>query len=431
MMTEKTLESTVESFNAPYVERVQALLACPRLQEAFDLIDADADLAMAEQVELSEIESPSFEEQARAEAFAQKMRQLGLTDIIVDEVGNVIVRRPGLEATAPVIALGAHLDSVFPRGTDVKVKFEAPNIYRGPGIGDNCTGLRVLLQLARTMQQMSLQTKGDILFVGTVGEEGLGDIRGAKHFVATQKVDAFIAVDSSDVKRILVGATGSKRWRITVTGPGGHSYASFGKIPSAIHAICRAGAQFANLKVPEDPKTTFTIGKIEGGTSVNSIAAQCHVDVDMRSVSAQELGKLEQQVLAIFEKAVQEENAFWGVTGSAQALQMSLTPLGDRPAGSRPLDCPVIQAAFAAQKALNIGPTRFAYASTDANAPMSRGIPSTTLASGGIGAREHSLDEYFIKDETYQLGPKLILLTILALSGTASKDALLPKLKSA
>ena len=404
--------------------QVKKLAEKPEVKAAMEQAAREVDRAMEEQIELCEIEAPTFHEEVRARRVAELMRAYGLTNVVTDPIGNVVGRRPG-KGNGPVLALGAHMDTVFPAGTDVKVRREG-NIYRAPGIGDNCSGLRALLQILRMFNDQKIETEGDILFVGTVGEEGNGDIRGSKAlFDGTRHIDGFIAIDSTDVGRVLNGATGSHRWRLSVDGKGGHSYAEFGRCPSAIHAICRAGAKVGCFKVPADPKTTYTIGTIKGGTTVNTIAAHCEVEVDMRSVSNEELLKLEARVLKAFEEAVQEENDFWGITDESLKLKLTKTQIGNRPAGMRPDDCPVLQTARSAQKALGIELTKYMCSSTDANAPMSLGIPSTCLCSGGRGVNAHSVTEYFEKVNT-QLGPQLVFLTAAALTGACGEKPVLP-----
>ncbi len=404
--------------------QVKKLAAMPAVKAAMEQAAREVDRAMEEQIELCEIEAPTFHEETRAKRVAELMRAYGLTDVVTDPIGNVVGRRPG-KGNGPVLALGAHMDTVFPAGTDVKVRREG-NIYRAPGIGDNCSGLRALLQILRMFNDQKIETEGDILFVGTVGEEGNGDIRGSKAlFDGTRHIDGFVAIDSTDVGRILHGATGSHRWRLSVDGKGGHSYAEFGRCPSAIHAICRAGAKVGCFRVPADPKTTYTIGTIKGGTTVNTIAAHCEVEVDMRSVSNEELLKLEDRVLKAFEEAVQEENDFWGITDESLKLKLTKTQIGNRPAGMRPDDCPVLQTARSAQKVLGIELTKYMCASTDANAPMSLGIPATCLCSGGRGMNAHSVTEYFEMVDT-QLGPQLVFLTAAALVGACGEKPVLP-----
>ena len=404
--------------------QVKKLAAMPAVKAAMEQAAREVDRAMEEQIELCEIEAPTFHEETRAKRVAELMRAYDLTDVVTDPIGNVVGRRPG-KGNGPVLALGAHMDTVFPAGTDVKVRREG-NIYRAPGIGDNCSGLRALLQILRMFNDQKIETEGDILFVGTVGEEGNGDIRGSKAlFDGTRHIDGFVAIDSTDVGRILHGATGSHRWRLSVDGKGGHSYAEFGRCPSAIHAICRAGAKVGCFRVPADPKTTYTIGTIKGGTTVNTIAAHCEVEVDMRSVSNEELLKLEERVLKAFEEAVQEENDFWGITDESLKLKLTKTQIGNRPAGMRPDDCPVLQTARSAQKVLGIELTKYMCASPDANAPMSLGIPATCLCSGGRGMNAHSVTEYFEMVDT-QLGPQLVFLTAAALVGACGEKPVLP-----
>lgn len=406
------------------IEQIEKLSSMPAVKAAFDICAQEVERAMAEQVRISEIESPTFAEKVRGEAIMELMKAYGLKDVVMDPSGNVVGRRPGKD-NGPVLAIAAHLDTVFPAGTNLKVTKEGP-IYRGPGIGDNASGLRSMLQVLRALEGAKIETAGDILFVGTVGEEGNGDIRGAKAlFDGSRKIDGFMALDMADVYTVQNGATGAHRWRIAIEGQGGHSYIDYAKVPSAIHAMCRAGNIIADFDPPENPKTTFTIGTIKGGTTVNTIAAHCEVEVDMRSVSNEELLKLEARVLKAFEEAVQEENDFWGITDESLKLKLTKTQIGNRPAGMRPDDCPVLQTARSAQKVLGIELTKYMCSSTDANAPMSLGIPSTCLCSGGRGVNAHSVTEYFEKVDT-QLGPQLVFLTAAALTGACGEKPVLP-----
>ena len=395
------------------------------LQQCVD----EAEFAKGEQIRISEIPAPTFKESVRAEEIARLLRTYGLTDVVIDPIGNVVGRRPGtLGKKGPVLAMGAHMDTVFPEGTDVRVT-EKDGVYYGPGLGDNASNLRSMMQILRALTEQNIQTQGDLLFVGTVGEEGNGDIRGVKAlFDGSRHIDGFLALDSSDVGRILYGATGSHRWRVTITGPGGHSYSDFGLIPSAIHAMGRAVAKIADVEVPVEPKTTFSVGLIKGGTSVNTIAPSAVVDVDMRSVDNATLLELEKTILETFHQAVAEENARWKVTEDAKKLRVSFEQIGSRPAGLRPVDCPVLQSARSAQKVLGIAMTKYNCASTDANKPISLGIPATCLSSGGIGRGAHTPEEHFIFKDIH-LGPQLALLTALALVGTEDETPILPVLE--
>jgi len=394
-----------------------------KVEHALRLALEQSEASLREQVELCEIPAPTFEEKTRGEEIIRRMKAYGYEDAAFDSIGNVVSYVKGT-GKGPTLAIGAHMDTVFPAGTDVKVKVEGKR-YSAPGIGDNCSGLRALLQVARCLKEAKIQTIGDLYLVFTVGEEGLGDIRGAKHFLEKHHVDGFIAVDNTEIGRVLKGAIGSHRYRITFTGPGGHSAAHFGQVPSAIHAMCLAGAKVAHLQVPKGSKTTFTIGKISGGTSVNTIAPSCQVEVDMRSISNDHLLDLETRMLRCFEQGAQEENAIWGITDPEKMIKMTKEPIGNRPAGIRPDNCPVLQCSRAALEVLGQSLTNYGYSSTDANMAVSQGIHATCLSSGGCQVKTHSVKEYFDAVDIH-LGPQLILLTALALLGTDAFEPQLP-----
>mgnify|MGYP002903762435 CR=1 FL=1 len=409
--------------------RLADLCGDDRVKTALQVCVDEADRAMEEQIHISEIESPTFAEGVRGEEIARLLKEYGLTDVVIDPSGNVVGRRPGT-GSGPVLAIAAHLDTVFPAGTNLKVRKEG-HLYYGPGIGDNASGLRSMLQVLRALEKAGIETDGDILFVGTVGEEGNGDIRGSKHlFNGTNHIDGFLAVDNADMGRLLYAAIGSHRYRFTITGPGGHSWTNFSECPSAVHAMCLAGAKVAHVKVPEGPRTTFTIGTIKGGTSVNTIAASCQVDVDMRSLDDGNLAALEAMIFKCFEEGVAEENAIWGVTDPAKQVRLEVTMIGDRPGGQRPHDCPVLQTSRAAMDCLGLELKRYTCSSTDANKPVSLGIPATCLSGGGAMYRTHTVDEYYDAIHIEE-GPKMVFLTACALAGAEGMKALLPKLPAA
>lgn len=409
------------------LERVEALRELPAVRAALEVCAEEVERAMAEQIRISETESPTFAERNRGELIMSLLREYGLEDVVMDESGNVVGRRPGTGA-GPVLAIAAHLDTVFPAGTNLKVTKEG-NLYRGPGIGDNASGLRSMLQVLRALNRAEIATEGDILFVGTVGEEGNGDIRGAKAlFDGSRHIDGFIALDMADVNSVQNGATGAHRWRVAIEGTGGHSYLDYGMVPSAIHAMGRALNVIADFQTPETPKTTFTVGTIKGGTTVNTIAARCEVDVDLRSVDLEELDKLEKATLAAFEKAVELENRRWPKAGADRQLKLVLTQIGNRPAGMQPDDSPAAQAALCAMKTMDIEVKQCRPSSTDANMPISIGIPSVCIGTGGVTHNEHSLKEFFDATEM-EKGPQLAILSTLALVGVAGASAaMLPKM---
>ena len=409
------MKDRVPEIEEAMLERVRGLAARDDVARAMSICKEQVAEAMAEQVKIAEIESPTFAEKVRGEAVMELMRAYGLTDVVMDPSGNVVGRRPGT-GSGPTLAIAAHLDTVFPAGTDLKVRREG-NLYYGPGIGDNASGIRSMLQVLRALEGAGIRTEGDILFVGTVGEEGNGDIRGAKAlFDGSRKIDGFMALDMADVNTLQNGATGAHRWRLSIEGEGGHSYLDYGHVPSAIHAMCRAGALIADLDLPETPKTTYTIGTIKGGTTVNTIAAKCSVDVDLRSVDVAELAKLEETVLAAFEKAVELENAHWPKADAAHQLKLVKTQIGNRPAGLRPDNCPAVQAALAAMATMGIEVKQCRPSSTDANMPMSINLPAVCIGTGGVTNLEHSLKEFFDSTDM-EKGPQLATLIALALVG--------------
>ena len=404
----------------PVLEHVQAavnqLVASDVVKAAIEAVKRDDEKTLADQIAITEVEAPPFHEEVRAKDFVRRLEELGLKASI-DEEGNVLARRSG-KGNGPTLVLAAHLDTVFPAGTNPKVRREG-NRYLAPGISVVARGLAAILQVLRTLQEFKIETVGDILFVGSVGEEGNGDLRGSKYLFNKSgiHIDGFISVDGVNVNRVLCGATGSKRYRVHYDGPGGHSWNAFGT-PSAIHAIGRAIAKIADIQTVSDPKTTFTCGTIKGGTPVNTIAAHCEVDVDMRSVAMEDLMKVEETILAAFEEAVAEANARWTKAPESSYVKLTKTKIGDRPAGQRPAACPAVTAALEGAQALGIEVTWTGSSSTDCNLPMSLGIPAVCLGTGGHTYNEHSLKEYFDSTDMH-LGPQLALLTVLGITGLA------------
>lgn len=418
-----SLHPEIPSINESVLQAMKVLATDPKIQKGLQIAKDQASFAMQEQVELCEIASPTFEEATRAKEIARRMEQYGLTDVSIDEIGNVVGVRKGT-GNGPVLVIDAHMDTVFPMGTDVKVRREGDTYY-APGIGDNTSGCRALLQLIRCFNEADIKTEGDILFVGTVGEEGNGDIRGAKFIVkGDRQVDGYIAIDSFSEGVVVNGGVGCHRWRVSIDGKGGHSFMDFSQIPSAIHAMCHAGHLIDHLVPPSEPYTTFNIGTIKGGTSVNTIAPHCEVDIDIRSISNDELLKLEAQIFEALDAGVEEENKRWGISDPEKMLTLTKTQIGDRPAGSRGGECPVIQCALSAQKVLGIELTQYGPSATDANAPISKNIPAACLGSGGLSEKFHTLDEYFVDRNSYK-GPQLVFLAACMLVGAEGQKALL------
>jgi acetylornithine deacetylase/succinyl-diaminopimelate desuccinylase-like protein len=391
---------------------VDALLGNPRIAKALEDIKSDDTRTFEEQKRITEIPAPPYKEKVRAEYYQKRMQELGFKDAAIDGEGNVIALRRGFGGGRPKLVVSAHLDTVFPEGTDVTVK-EKDGAILAPGIGDDSRGLAALLSLIKSMNANDIATVGDIMFVGTVGEEELGNLRGVKALFRDHKdIDGFISIDGLGISRVVNQATGSHRYEFVFKGPGGHSFQEFG-LPSAIHAMGRAIAKISELQPPSDPKTTFTVGTVAGGTSVNAIAAEARMAVDMRSNSTEELLKLEARLLDLVKEAVADENARW----KSDKLTVEARLIGDRPAGSVSMDSPIVQATQRAVAAVTRTPrVTFAGTSTDSNIAMSLGIPAVTIGGGGEGGNWHSRNEWYKPTDAYH-GPQNALLTILMLTG--------------
>jgi tripeptide aminopeptidase len=382
----------------------------PAVVKALEGIRGDGERMFEEQVRLTEIPAPPFKEATRARYYLKKLRQAGLSDARIDSEGNVIGVRRG-NGRGPRLVISAHLDTVFPEGTDVKVR-EKGGRYYAPGIGDDAAGLTTLLTMAEHLNKSGVRTVGDIIIVGTVGEEELGDLRGVKALLREDKdIDGFISLDGVGLGRIVNHATGSHRFFIEFKGPGGHSFSAFG-LPSAIHAMGRAISKIGDLRPPAEPKTTFTVGTVKGGTSVNAIAGDATMAVDIRSNSQEALLKFEEQVLAAVSEAVDDENRRW----NSKAISVDVKLVGDRPAGATPVESPIVQAARAAFQAVGTQTRAITAASTDSNLPMNLGIPAITLSSAGQGGGAHSLGEWYSPVNNW-LGPQVALLVSLGLVG--------------
>ncbi len=390
----------------------RAILANPKVIKTLEDIKADDERTLAEQKRITEIPAPPYKEKVRAEYYLKRLQELGFEDASIDSEGNVMALRKGSGGGRPKLVVSAHLDTVFPEGTDVSVK-EKDGVLRAPGIGDNSRGLAALLSLIKSINANEIATVGDILFVGTVGEEELGNLRGVKALFRDHgDIDGFISIDGLGITRVVNQATGSHRYEMIFRGPGGHSFQEFG-LPSAIHAMGRAVAKISELQTPADPKTTFTVGTVAGGTSVNAIASEARMAVDMRSNSTEELLKLEARLLDLVKQAVVEENARW----KSDKMTVEIKLIGDRPAGIVALDSPIVQATQRAVSAITRGPrVTFAGSSTDSNLAMSLGIPAVTIGGGGEGGNWHSRNEWYRPVDAY-FGPQNALLTVLMLSG--------------
>lgn len=383
------------------------LVKDPTVVAALDASKRYEPKAVEEQVRICEIPAPPFKETVRGKEFEKLFRGLGLQNVFIDKAGNVLGTRPGT-APRPNVVFAAHLDTVFPEETNVQVSRDG-NVLKGPGIGDDCRGLTVLLSIVRALDEGKVKTPGTITFVANVGEEGLGDLRGVKElFQVTLKdgIDKFVSIDGTGLGIANVGV-GSFRYRVMFKGPGGHSYGAFGNA-NPIHALGRAMAKISDFQVPAKPKTTFNVGRIGGGTSVNSIPFEAWMEVDMRSPDPASLKALDEKFKAAMQAACDEENKRWNDKGK---ISVSPELVGLRPAGNTPVDSPIVKTAMGVSRALGIEEI-LREGSTDSNVPMNMGIPAVTISGGGKGTGAHSLGEAFDTTDSWIGTQRALLLAI-------------------
>jgi tripeptide aminopeptidase len=383
------------------------LLRDPTVKAALDAARRNEPQAIERQIRVCEIPAPPFHETERALQLKQLFVNLGLKDVHIDKAGNVIGVRPGL-SPRPNLVFSAHLDTVFPEETAVKVSREGP-VLKGPGIGDDCRGLAVMLATIQALDEAKVQTPGTITFVADVGEEGLGDLRGVKTLFSDSmpgQIDKFVSVDGNGLGIVNIGV-GSMRYRVTFKGPGGHSYGAFG-MANAIQAMGRAIAKISDFKVPANPKTTFNVGRVGGGTSVNAIPSEAWMEVDLRSTDVSSLKALDLEFLSAIQAAVEEENRRWNNRGKVSA---SPELVGLRPAGQTPEASPIVVTALAISRALGIV-EGLSEASTDANVPMNMNIQAITIGGGGSGSGVHTLNETFDTTDSWQGTERAVLLAI-------------------
>ena len=386
------------------------LMQTPEVRAALDAAKHNESHFTDEQIRICEISAPPFKEEVRGQELAKLFKQLELDNVHIDKAGNVIGTRPGA-AAHPNLVFSAHLDTVFPEGTDVKVKREG-TVLKGPGIGDDCRGLVVMLGVIQALKEGNVKTPGTITFVADTGEEGLGDLRGTKNLFNDSlkgQIDKFISVDGTGLSVTNIGV-GSYRYRVTFKGPGGHSFGAFG-MANPIQAMGRAIAKIDAFEVPANPKTTFDVGRVGGGTFVNAIPLEGWMEVDMRSSDKASLEAVNNKFKAAVKEAVEEENRRWNnrgpVTGSAELV-------GLRPAGITPSDSAIIQTTVAVSKIFGFD-GKLREGSTDSNVPMNLDIPAVTIGGGGIGTGAHSLNEAFDTKDSY-IGTQRALLLAVALA---------------
>jgi acetylornithine deacetylase/succinyl-diaminopimelate desuccinylase-like protein len=395
---------------------VRRIMDTDQFKRAVATLGADHDRIVGDIIRFTETEAPSFQEDTRAKAWAEEARAHGLQDLEIDAEGNVTGIRRGI-GNGRLICVAAHLDTVFPAGTDLKVRREGTKLF-APGIGDDTRSLAVILGWLRALDAAGISTRDDILFVADVGEEGLGDLRGMRHLFGKSRykdrISAFITVDSPNMEKIVTGGVGSKRYKTVFKGPGGHSFGAFGLV-NPMFAMADAVARLGRVHVASKPKTTFSASVTGGGTSINAIPDRVWTDFDLRSESPEALERLEAAFFALIDAAVAAENAVRSVHNGK--ISVEIEKIGDRPAGHTPETNELPRFAEAALNAHGIE-TTFEYSSTDANIPMSMGIPAIKIGSGGTGGRQHSLEEWIdVEKDASVKGMAAGLATVLAVAG--------------
>ena len=408
-----------EELNPLYRDEIKALASQAEMISAFALIEEDAPTAREQLIELTEIPAPPFMEDARARHFADLLREVGVDSVWIDEVGNVIAIRRGKDGKRTV-AIDAHLDTVFPEGTDVTVRISGDTMF-APGIADDTRGLAMLLSMLRGMNTAEIETVDDVLLIGSVGEEGLGDLRGVKHLFSDKgpAIDSWISVDGGTIGRVSNMGLGSYRYKVTFRGPGGHSWGAFG-MANPHHALGMAIRNFVEVADPftdRGDRTSYNVGRIGGGTSVNSIPFESWMEIDMRSVSPERLDSLDALFRDAMYRARDEQNA---LSRLGDTLTVELEMIGNRPSGELGAEIPLVQRAMASTAFFGKRPI-LNRGSTNSNIPIALGIPAVTIGRGGKGANAHSLDEWWLDADGYK-ATQLALLVLVAESGGLASD---------
>ncbi len=411
---QKKIEAKVDM----YTQQVQVLARNKQVNEAFAIIDNLEPITRKEHIELNQVPAPPFKESVRAQYFKKMLEAASPDNVWIDSMGNVLALRKGKKGGRTVV-LDAHLDTVFPEGTDVTVKFKGDTLY-APGISDDTRGLIVMLTVLKALEKANIETNDDVLFVATVGEEGLGDLQGVKYIMEKSKlkIDSWIAIDGTEINLIVNGALGSVRYKAMINGPGGHSWGAFG-LGNPHHAMAKAMNYFADDATrftSTGIKTSFNVGRTGGGTSVNSIPFESWAEVDMRSESPSQLKKIDSIFKISMKRGVDDYNAS---IKKGPALTISLQRIGYRPSGTTSEKEPLVQRAWAASKHFIDNP-KFEIVSTNANIPIAHGIPAITIGAGGKSNNEHSLDEWWLNDKGVD-GIKFVLLTLLMEAGVEKK----------
>lgn len=408
--------SSIQAFSPAAI--IGELIESFEVLRAFKFFDSHLKQITEEQIRICSIPAPPFGEKERAEYLRERLLESGIPDAKIDEEGNCLALRRG-QSDTPLLVVSAHLDTVFPAGTDVKVRRDDSKLL-APGISDDGCGLAALIAIADALTAARIETAGSLLFVGTVGEEGEGNLRGVRHLLTqgewANRIDAFLSFDGHGIERITNRALGSRRYRVHLRGTGGHSWSDFG-VANPVHALGRAITKLASYPAPKEPRTTFNVGRIEGGSSVNAIPREATMDVDLRSSGAQELLKLDAFFRRALLEAAEDENASRRSGGPPLELKVDL--IGERPGGETPADAFLVKLACEATEALGATPI-LDQASTDSNMAISLNIPAVTLGGGGSASNAHTLDEWYDPGGR-DVGLRRGLLVILGMVGLSNR----------
>tara|TARA_X000000368_G_scaffold77352_1_gene57701 strand:+ start:1221 stop:2504 length:1284 start_codon:yes stop_codon:yes gene_type:complete len=397
-----------------YFNEIKAILKNKKVKKSYEYIIQQEPFTYENLIKLTEIEAPPFKEQNRAIEFKHMIEEIGIDSVWIDLEGNVVGLLKGQEGTRTV-GLDAHLDTVFPEGTDVKVRIKNDTLY-APGIADDSRGLSMLLTILKTIRNNDIPLRDNLLFIGSVGEEGLGDLRGVKYLFrnGASKIDSWISIDGGSIGRVNNKGLGSYRYRVTFIGPGGHSWGSFGLV-NPHHALGKAIQLFVNSAdnyTSKGSKTSYNIGIIKGGTSINSIPFESIMEVDIRSVDPSRLDEMEEILQNSVKEALDDQN---NRKRMGDNLTYVIDKIGNRPSGELSPSLPLVQRAMAVTKHFGVTP-RLTRGSTNSNIPISLGIPSVTIGRGGKGGNVHSLAEWWYNDRGYR-SIQLSLLLVLMEAG--------------
>ena len=406
-------------------DEVRRLAEHPAVRSAFGIIEELEPRTIRELIELTQVPAPPFMEEERARVYAEWLREAGADSVFIDEEGNAIgIRygRGGARGSTPegerrTVALSGHLDTVFPEFVDVTVEQRGDTLF-APGIGDDTRGLIAVLTVLRALEAAGIETEADVQFIGTVGEEGLGDLRGMKHLFreGADPIHTWIDVDGTGLGRIVNKGLGSHRFRVIFRGPGGHSWGAFG-LANPAHALGRGIRHFqdvADTLTRSGPRTSYNVGRIGGGTSVNAIPFESWMEVDMRSESAESLGRIDAAFRGAMRRALAEENA---LRRAGPEIELELDQIGDRPSGEVADDHPLVERAIEVMRIFGAEP-ELTRSSTDSNIPIALGIPAVTIGSGGVGGGAHSPAEWWINRDGH-LGIQANLLLLVSEAGLA------------